>query len=993
MATDPTSRADDLEAILPQRFKETLTEAERRLLRAAAKGDWAICGPSSSDEDKNNDPANSQDWGRDREIRADLIRWLCTDMEVTRRIDPRGVFAYGAKVIDRLDLAYVNVSFPLSLVRCRLTADCILQYARIPLLSLRGSLIGSMDAAGVNVSGLVSLNGGFSSHGQVSLANAKIGSNLDCSRGSFKNSGGAALRAAGAKIAGHVLLSDSSTLGRVDLYGVHIGGNLECDRSSFKEPGATALNAEGADIQQSVFLRDNFSVEGEVHLLRAHIGGHLDCHHGSFKNSGGAALNATAADIKGSVFLNDKFSAVGEVVLDGVLIGGDLDCTHSSFKNSGGAALNAEAAKIAGHVLLSDSSTLGLVTLYGVHIGGNLDCERSSFKVPGGTALQAQAADIQQSVFLRDNFSVEGEVHLLSAHIGGDLDCNRGSFENAGGRAALNAEVADIKGRVLLNDRFSAVGEVNLHGVLIGGDLDCEHSSFKNSGGAALNAAGAKIAGNVLLSDSSMLGLVTLYGVHIGGILDCERSSFKVPGGTALQAQAADIQQSVFLRDNFSVEGEVHLLSAHIGGDLDCNRGSFENAGGRAALNAEVADIKGRVLLNDRFSAVGEVNLHGVLIGGDLDCEHSSFKNSGGAALNAAGAKIAGNVLLSDSSMLGLVTLYGVHIGGDLDCHHGSFKNSGGAALNATAAEIKGSVVLNDKFSAVGEVVLDGVLIGGDLDCKRGRFDTLRMSSATVKQTFSWENVWGVTKLDLRGASVGRISDDKASWPAKIELHLDGFIYGSIPGNLKDASWRLSWLGLQKEFAPQPYRQLAKVLRDLGDDDGAKQVSFELERKSHRWMLDGLFRYTIGYGIYPERAIWLMGAFAALNWVVYRRAKLAGAMAPTDKDSHAAFHTDGQPPAHYPPFNPLIYALEISVPLVKMGQDDHWQPDPTPTLHAPVPVTGRWAKLKNILLERPIPDKAISPGALRWFRLIMIIIGWGLATFFVAGLSGIIKTS
>jgi len=795
MAIDPTSRADDdLEAILPQRFKETLTEAERRLLRAAAKGGWAICGPSSSDEDKNNDPANSQYWGSDREIRADLIRWLCTDMEATRRIDPRGVFAYGAKVIDRLDLAYVNVSFPFSLVRCRLT-DCILQYVRIPLLSLSGTLIGSMDAEGVNVSGLVSLNGGFSSHGQVSLVNAKIGGDLDCSRGSFKN-------------------------------------------------------------------------------------------------PGGAALNAAAAEIKGSVFLNDSFSAVGEVNLYRVLIGGNLDCKHSNFKDSGKTTLNAASAKITGHFFLSDSSTLGLVNLYGVHIGGNLECDRSSFKEPGATALDAQRADIQQSVLLRDNFSVEGEVYLVGAHIGGDLDCSRGSFKNPGG-AALNAEAAEIKGCVFLNDSFSAVGEVNLYRVLIGGNLDCKHSNFKNSGKTTLNAANAKIARHVLLIDSSSLGLVNLYVVHIGGNLECDRSSFKEPGATALEAQGADIQQDVYLRDNFSVEGEVHLLRAHIGGDLDCNHGSFKNPGG-AALNAEAAEIKGRVFLNDKFSAVGEVNLHGVLIGGDLYCEH-------------------------------------------------------------------------------------------------GRFDRLRMSSATVKQTFSWENVWGVTTLDLRGASVGRISDDKASWPAKIELYLDGFIYGSIPGNLKDASWRLSWLGLQKEFAPQPYRQLAKVLRDLGDDDGAKQVSFELERKSRRWMLDGLLRYTIGYGIYPERAIWLMGAFAALGWVVYRRAKLAGAMAPTDKDSHAAFHTHGQPPAHYPPFNPLIYALEISVPLVKLGQDDHWQPDPTPTLHAPVPVTGRWAKLRKY--KKYLLDKLVSPGALRWFRWIMIILGWLLATFFVAGLSGIIIKS
>jgi hypothetical protein len=38
-------------------------------------------------------------------------------------------------------------------------------------------------------------------------------------------------------------------------------------------------------------------------------------------------------------------------------------------------------------------------------------------------------------------------------------------------------------------------------------------------------------------------------------------------------------------------------------------------------------------------------------------------------------------------------------------------------------------------------------------------------------------------------------------------------------------------------------------------------------------------------------------------------------------------------------------------------------------------------------------DRWLSPIALRWFRWILIGLGWLLATFFVAGVSGIIKTN
>jgi hypothetical protein len=39
-------------------------------------------------------------------------------------------------------------------------------------------------------------------------------------------------------------------------------------------------------------------------------------------------------------------------------------------------------------------------------------------------------------------------------------------------------------------------------------------------------------------------------------------------------------------------------------------------------------------------------------------------------------------------------------------------------------------------------------------------------------------------------------------------------------------------------------------------------------------------------------------------------------------------HTDAKAaPAAYPKFSPYIYALENELPVVKLGQDDHWAPD------------------------------------------------------------------
>src|SRR5258708_12264022 len=109
---------DDLISKASARFSEkALSDAEKRLLKGAPNGEIAVCGPKLDDSDDVNDPAKSEGWGSDREIRADLIRWICTDREVALRIDPRGIQVYGGKVTRTISLSHLTVSFPPPLLR------------------------------------------------------------------------------------------------------------------------------------------------------------------------------------------------------------------------------------------------------------------------------------------------------------------------------------------------------------------------------------------------------------------------------------------------------------------------------------------------------------------------------------------------------------------------------------------------------------------------------------------------------------------------------------------------------------------------------------------------------------------------------------------------------------------------------------------------------------------------------------------------------------
>jgi hypothetical protein len=327
--------------------------------------------------------------------------------------------------------------------------------------------------------------------------------------------------------------------------------------------------------------------------------------------------------------------------------------------------------------------------------------------------------------------------------------------------------------------------------------------------------------------------------------------------------------------------------------------------------------------------------------------------------LNADGINVKGFVFFRGGFRAeGEVNLLSAQIGDNLECDGGSFKNAAGRALNADRMNVQGNALFRSGFSAEGEV---------------------RMVNAVVKGTLVWtgvSNPGGVT-LILRNGTAGAIQDDTASWPSAGRLDLDGFVYGHIATDLTDTKNRLRWLKLQQPFTPQPYRQLAKVMSDAGFDRGERRVLFEMEDRI--WKEEGsvasaLLRWplslVVGYGYYPMRALLGLAILVLLGWGVYSGARAAGMMVPKDPQAYAYFKQNGRAPAFYEPLGPLVYSLENSLPLVKLGQTDYWRPDPAPAGPA------GWMN---------------SPRFLFGFLRLQILLGWILATLFIAGVTGVVQ--
>ena len=369
-------------------------------------------------------------------------------------------------------------------------------------------------------------------------------------------------------------------------------------------------------------------------------------------------------------------------------------------------------------------------------------------------------------------------------------------------------------------------------------------------------------------------------------------------------------------------------------------RGWFSLAGSAVpGLHADGLTCRANVHLKDGFTSTDEVRLPGATVGGDLSCGGGTFENLKGVALNAEGIKVGKNVYLGDNLRAqGAICLGSATIGGDLVCRGGNFCNEG---ENSTAIHCQGLRVS-----------------GGFL------FDRVKIRGA----------------VNLTAAHVAHLVDDRDSWPENIIL--DGFVYDSFAGNAPTtAKDRLAWLDQQspdhsgkaknpRAFRPQPWQQLRKVLRDMGHLEDSRQVAIAFENRKRKCRVIGeisapatpeeivtcfrqwlqsrtargfhwLYGCLIGYGYRPIRLLGIVGLVWLVSTVLFDIGGHSRVFGPSDPQifdnpAYDSCNPEKNPranwtrcqifPRAYPAFYPPLYALDVLLPVGKLGQQDHWAP-------------------------------------------------------------------
>ncbi|MEW1889129.1 oxidoreductase [Streptomyces sp. NBC_00523] len=433
---------------------------------------------------------------------------------------------------------------------------------------------------------------------------------------------------------------------------------------------------------------------------------------------------------------------------------------------------------------------------------------------------------------------------------------------------------------------------------------------------ACVELVGARISGRLDLSD-----------VEIGQALRIEECWFerapKLVGASARTIRVVDSRLPGLEAALVRVEGHLDLSRSRVEGCLDL-------------LNASVA---GELILNGTRVCVSEgwgVIADGLHTGGGIFCMHG-FTARGG--IRMLGAQLSGGLFMQGAHLERPVPLGRPGPGGvalALDNVGAPTLNFSGGFTSHGTVRLRGARV-SDLLTFEGAFL--SAAPGGDGRAVVGR--AMQVSDFDLALTRRPHGT-----VDLRGAQVASLHDNEHSWPDVVEL--EGLVYDSLRapgpnGRRGSVPGRVAWIRRGPGYSPQPYEQLANWYRKAGHDDDARRVLLAKQRHRRRtlspaarawgYLLDG----SIGYGYRP----WLAGVWLLALTLLGTLAFAAHPPVPAKEGEGA-------------PFQPLVYTLDLLIPIGGLGQRTAWY----------------WAD-----------------GGLQWLAYLLIALGWVLATAVIAGVT------
>ncbi|MGW0858242.1 oxidoreductase [Streptomyces sp. NPDC002690] len=461
---------------------------------------------------------------------------------------------------------------------------------------------------------------------------------------------------------------------------------------------------------------------------------------------------------------------------------------------------------------------------------------------------------------------------------------------------------------------------------------------------AALKLRGVRVTGKLDLAGGRVSPYVELTGCRFEQEVvfpECHFTTLRMVGCAMPRLEAARLHTEGDLHlPRCRVDRGVRLTDAQIGTDLLINQISVGCDRRGRAIAADGLSVA-QDLQAEMIETYGEVSLRGATVGGSLSLRGSRLRAADGRkALNAPQLRVERTLYLTEAWVStetgnqGTTPPYGI-------VH--------GPTSDLTPARGSRSQI----FECRGGVRLDDGRFGDVLDLHLARFVLEPQEELSLRRIVVPELRFSLERPEegrvvLNGARVVTLIDLSSSWPGPGGLAMGGFVYENlVPYGHFPLSRRLEWvLAATPEYVPEPYERLATVLRNCGEDADAREVLLAKQRRRRETLpiagkLWGFLQdWTVAYGYRPGRAaVWMAVLWAAstLAFSQHQPESIKG-------DEH-------------PEWNPALYALDLLIPVIGLGQDGYWR------------MTGGW----------------------QWGAAGLVLVGWVLATTVAAGASRLLS--
>ena len=407
-----------------------------------------------------------------------------------------------------------------------------------------------------------------------------------------------------------------------------------------------------------------------------------------------------------------------------------------------------------------------------------------------------------------------------------------------------------------------------------------------------------------------------------------------------------------------------------------------------------------------------------LILGGCDDCKVDDI------GVWVKGAHVTGTLDLKLNTTRGAIRMQNSRFEEHIDCEQSECKQlvlngSDLQDLFGQTMKVTGSVFLRN-ITTQATIDLNSATIGGQLACEKATFEVknghaFNAQSAKINGGLVWRGVT-VTKgtLNFANAHTSVLCDDEGSWPSGWRVDLEGLTYDTIIGGPLDAKSRLAWLhnvsNWNGTFTPQPYTQLAKILRDMGHDNDARQVLEKRDAlllKSYRknlrklsettknitvshlatkslaaahWLfVDKLMGTLTGYGHQPFRSLRFLFLLIGLAAIQSHMAWTFGGFAPNSAviqvsdDWKALSHKENaaeewsaktQAGRDWETFQAIAYATDLVIPIINIGQTDAWAPSTT---------------------------RGAAGYHMWWLSWVFTIVGWIVTALGAAAITGVIR--